>query len=379
MSTPSRKLEHIDIVLTRDVEGPGSSWLEHVYLVHRAVPEVDFDEVSIETQFLGKRLRAPIVITGMTGGHSDVAHINKAIAEAVEEFGIAMGVGSQRAAIEDPSRIESFAIARRVAPNAVIIANLGAPQLVRGYGVGEVRRAIEMIDADAIAIHLNAAQEVIQPEGEPMFKGVVGKIESIVSAIDKPVIVKETGCGLSMEAIEELRRVGVKIFDVSGYGGTNWVLVEKHRASRKGEELKAAIAEDLSWWGIPTAASIIEARYSAPDITIIGSGGIRSGLDAAKALALGADLVGIAKPALEAYYSGKLRLYLKSFIHSIKSAIFLTGSRSIEELREKPIVILGPLGEWMIERRIDREAFEIARRRRTGKWVLENSDRPSSR
>ena len=370
MSTPSRKLEHIDITLTKNVEGPGSAWFEHVHLIHRAVPETDFDKVSIETPFLSKRLRAPIVITGMTGGHSDVAHINKAIAEVAEEFGIAMGVGSQRAAIEDPSRAESFSIARRAAPDIVIIANLGAPQLVKGYGIGEVRRAIEMIDADAIAIHLNAAQEVIQPEGEPMFRGVVKMIENIASSIDKPVIIKETGCGLSMEVIDELKRTGVRIFDVSGHGGTNWVLVEKHRALRKGDELKAAIAEDLSRWGIPTAASIIEARYAAPDITLIGSGGVRTALDAVKALALGADLVGIAKPALEAYYSGKLRLYLKSLIHGIKAAIFLTGSRSIGELREKPVVITGPLREWMIERGIDREAYETARRRVAVRGIL---------
>jgi len=370
LSTPSRKLEHIDIVLSQSVEGPGATWLEHVHLVHRAAPEVDFDEVDLQVRFLGKRLRAPIVITGMTGGHRDVAHVNKALAEAAEEFGIALGVGSQRAAIEDPSRAESFSIARKVAPNAVIIANIGAPQLVRGYGVGEVRRAIEMIDADAVAIHLNPAQEVIQPEGEPSYRGVLKRIESIASAIEKPVIVKETGCGLSMEVVEELKRIGIRVVDVSGYGGTNWVLVEKHRAERRGEELKALIAGDLSLWGIPTAASIIEARYAAPDLTIIGSGGIRSSLDAAKAIALGADLVGIARPALEAYYSGRLKTYLKSLIHGIKAVLFLTGSKSVYELRQKPVVITGPLREWMAERRIDREAYEMARRGSKGVGVL---------
>jgi len=370
LSTPSRKLEHIDIVLSQDVEGPGTTWLEYVHLVHRAVPEVDFEEVDLQVAFLGKKLRAPIVITGMTGGHRDVAHINKALAEAAEEFGIALGVGSQRAAIEDPSRAESFSIARKVAPNAVLIANLGAPQLVSGYGVREVRRAIEMIDADAVAIHLNPAQEVIQPEGEPNYRGVLKSLASIASAIEKPVIVKETGCGLSVEVVEELRRIGIRIVDVSGYGGTNWVLVEKYRAERKGEELKASIAGDLSFWGIPTAASIIEARYASPDLTIIGSGGIRNSLDAAKAIALGADLVGIARPALEAYYSGRLKIFLKSLIHGIKAVLFLTGSRSIYELRQRPLVVTGPLREWMVERRIDREAYEIARRGSRGVGVL---------
>ncbi|MDT7889261.1 MAG: type 2 isopentenyl-diphosphate Delta-isomerase [Desulfurococcales archaeon] len=370
MSTPSRKLEHIDIVLSQDVEGPGTTWLEYVHLIHRAAPEIDFEDVELGVSFLGKRLRAPIVITGMTGGHSDVAHINRSLAEAVEEFGIAMGVGSQRAAVEDPSRVESFSIARKVAPNAVLIANLGAPQLIKGYSLKEVRKAIEMIDADAIAIHLNPAQEVIQPEGEPLYRGLLKRLENIVSILEKPVIIKETGCGLSLETVEDLRKIGIKIIDVSGYGGTNWVLVEKYRAQRKGEELKALIASDLSLWGIPTAASIIEARYAAPEFTIIGSGGIRTSIDAAKALALGADLVGIAKPALEAYYSGRLRTYLKSLIHGIKAILFLTGSRNITELRQKPLVITGKLREWMLERKIDREAFDMIRRRSMGIGIL---------
>lgn len=363
MTTPSRKLEHIDIVLTQPVEGPGSTWLEHVHLVHKALPELDFDEVSVETSFLGKRLRAPIIITGMTGGHADVGHINKALAQAAEEMGIAMGVGSQRAAIEDPSRIESFAIARRVAPTAVIVANIGAPQLVRGYRASEVKRAVDMIDADAVAIHLNPAQEVVQPEGEPSYRGILRAIEEVASKIDRPVIVKETGCGISSEVASELRSIGVKILDVSGSGGTNWILVEMHRARRKGEDLKASIAEHLSPWGIPTAASIVEARNAAPDMTIIGSGGIRTGLDAVKALALGADLVGIARPALEAYYSGKLHLYLKTLVHGIRAGIFLTGSRNIEQLRQRPLVITGPLREFMIERGLDREAYELKRRK----------------
>lgn len=245
-------------------------------------------------------------------------------------------MGSQRAAIEDPSRIESFAAARKAAPNAVIVANLGAPQLVRGYGISEVRRAVEMIDADAIAIHLNPAQEVAQPEGEPSYRGVLRAIEEIASKIDRPVIVKETGCGISREVASELKRIGIRILDISGHGGTNWVLVEMHRARRKGEELKALIAQHLSAWGIPTAASIIEAREAAPDMTIIGSGGIRTSLDAVKALALGADIVGIARPALEAYYSGKLETYLRAMIHGIKAGLFLTGAKNLEELRKNP-------------------------------------------
>lgn len=364
MNVPSRKLEHIDIVLTQPVEGPGSTWLEHVHLIHRALPGIDLDEVSLETSFLGKKLRAPIMITGMTGGHADVGHVNKALAQAAEEMGIAMGVGSQRAAIEDPSRIESFAVARKAAPTAVIVANIGAPQLVRGYRAAEVKKAVDMIDADAVAIHLNPAQEVVQPEGEPSYRGVLRAIEEIASKIERPVIVKETGCGISSEVASELRGIGVKILDVSGSGGTNWIMVEMHRARRRGEDLKASIAEHLSPWGIPTAASIVEARNAAPDMTIIGSGGIRTSLDVVKALALGADLVGIARPALEAYYSGKLHLYLKTLIKGIRAGIFLTGSRNVEELRQRPLVITGQLREWMIERGVDREIYELKRRKK---------------
>ena len=362
MKTSRRKWEHIDITLNKEVEGPQTTWFEHVHLIHHAAPELNFTDIDTSIYFLNKKLSAPVMITGMTGGHPDVAHINAALAEVAEEFKIAMGVGSQRAAIENPELTESFAIVRKKAPSTVLVANIGAAQIVGGYSLKEIKKAVEMIDADAIAIHLNPAQEVIQPEGEPIYRNLISSISRLVDAIDVPVIVKETGCGLSMEVVRDLRDAGVRIFDVSGAGGTNWILVEKYRALKVGDELKATLADSISVWGIPSAASIIEARFMAPDAVIIGSGGIRTGIDAAKAIALGADMVGIARPALEAYFRGRLNLYIDAFIREIKAVMFLTGSKKVHDLRKKPIVITGVLREWMSERKIDRWDYELMRR-----------------
>ncbi len=352
METRARKLDHLKITLLKDVEA-GSTWFEYVKLLHRAAPELDLNEVETEVEVFGKRLKAPIIVTGMTGGNEHSAKVNAIIAEVVEELGLGMGVGSQRAAIEDPSLAWTYRIAREKAPNALLIANLGAPQLLKGYGVSELKKAIEMIDADAIAIHLNAAQEAFQPEGDVNFKGVIDKLANIVDALDKPIIIKETGAGIDYETARAFKEIGIDAFDVSGSGGTSWVKVEMYRALEKGEEELALAASWLSDWGIPTAASIIEVRSTAPDALIIGSGGVRNGLDAAKALALGADLVGLALPALKAAYVGKgeLKKFLKAMIIAIKAALFLTSSSSVEEVKGKAI-IFGPLREWVVERRL---------------------------
>jgi len=363
-ATERRKLEHIDIVLSRNVRGPSSTWLEYVYLVHRANPEINFEEIDTSINFLGKRLNAPIMITGMTGGHPVAKEINASLAEVAEEYKIAIGVGSQRAAIENPALTDTYSVVREKAPTTVVVGNIGAAQLVKEYTVDHVIKAIEMIDADAIAIHLNPAQEVIQPEGEPVYRGIVSKIKEIVSSIKRPIIVKETGAGLSREVVKMLKEAGVKIFDTSGSGGTNWVLVEMFRAEKHGDSLKKIFAQHLSNWGIPTAASIIETRYEAPESFIIGSGGLETGYDIAKVIALGADIGGIAYPALKAYYSKRLKEYIDIVVKEVRIALFLTGSRNLEEFIEKPIVVLGRLREWMIERDIDRNLYEIYRRNR---------------
>jgi len=349
LSTSSRKFEHVKLVASSKVESSESTLFEFVRLIHNPAPGLDLDDVDLSVSFCGgRRLRAPLMITGMTGGHPDVAWINESLAMVAEEFGIAMGVGSQRAALEDPSLSESYSIARRVAPNAVLVANIGAPQLVRGYGVGEVLRAIEMIDADAVAVHLNPGQEAFQDEGEPSFRGVLERVVDIASRIDKPVIVKEVGTGLSREVVAELYNAGVKCFDVAGLGGTNWIKAEVLRSkARHGTPLKPAGGLD-DYWGNPTAIAVVEARVVAPRAFIIGSGGVRNGLDVAKVIALGADIAGVALPALRALINGgyeSLRKLVSSIIYQVKVAVFLTGGRSVRDLWKAPVAVHGRLRE----------------------------------
>ena len=361
MQTPNRKLDHLRITLIEDVEA-GDTWLEYVRLIHRAVPELNAEKVNTEVEVFGKKLKAPIIVTGMTGGNEHAAKINAVIAEVVEELGLGMGVGSQRAAIEHPELAWTFRIARERAPNALLIANLGAPQIVKGYGIEEIRKAIEMIDADAIAIHLNTAQEAFQPEGDVDFEGLIDKLSKLVDKVDKPIIIKETGAGLDYDSVKMLREIGIKAFDVSGSGGTSWVKVEMYRAKEKGQEVLATVAKWLESWGIPTAASVIETRAAAPDALVIGSGGIRTGLDALKVLALGADLTGVALPALRAAYRGKeeLKKYLEAMMLAIRAGLFLTASRDVKEIRGKAI-IFGPLKEWALERGVYEEWLRARR------------------
>lgn len=373
--TVSRKLEHVKLVASSKVESSESTLLEYVRLIHNPLPETDIDKVDLTTRFCGlkKTLKAPLVITGMTGGHRDVAWINEGLALVAEEFGIAMGVGSQRAAIEDPSVIESFSVARRAAPNIVLIANLGAPQLVRGYGLREALKAIEMIDADAIAVHLNPGQEAFQDEGEPQYSGVIARIVDLASRLDKPLIVKEVGTGLSREAIAQLYSAGIRCFDVAGLGGTNWIKAEVLRSkARNGAPLKpAGSLED--YWGNPTALAIVEARLAAPKAYIIGSGGIRNGLDAAKAIALGADVAGLALPALRALVNSgveSLRRLVASIIYQVRASVFLTGETRPAGLWRAPLVVWGRLREELEFRGVDVESYIKEFRLKTLLWRM---------
>lgn len=347
--TQLRKLEHIDVVLRERVEGPGSTWFEYVFLIHQAYSEVSLNSVNLETSFLGRVLKAPVMITGMTGGASGTEKINSKLAEVAERFGIALGVGSQRAAIEDPSLERTFRVVRDYARNIPIVGNIGAHEFIK-YDLSQISKLVEMIDADALAIHLNLTQELIQPEGTPDFNDLITKVKLVVKELSTPIMVKEVGQGLSYEVVKKLSEVGVKLFDVAGAGGTNWVLVEKYRAQKIGDKLKELIAVNLVDWGIPTAASIIEARNAAPDSVIIGSGGIRSSVDAVKALRIGADLVGLAAPVLKAYYGGYLEEFLQAFIHGIRALLALTGSKDLNELRRKPVVITSIFKEWLLSR-----------------------------
>ena len=344
-----RKLEHIDIVLNKPVEGPLTTMLEYVFIPYTAYSEISPDDVRLETRFLGKKLSAPLIISGMTGGAPGTERINKALAEVASEYRIGLGVGSQRAAVEDPSLEYTFRAVRDVAPEIPVIANLGAAEVVR-YGTDSVIKAVEMVNADALAIHLNLAQEAVQPEGTPTFKGLGRRVGELIKELSVPLIIKEVGAGLSYEVVKYFRALGVKYFDTEGAGGTNWVLVEMYRARDAGELVKEEIARSLAECGIPTAASIIEARNAAPDSVIIGSGGLRTSLDAVKALRLGADLIGMARPFLKAYFDRRLREFTEAFIHGLKVSLMLVGARDLGELRSRPLVITSLLKEWALSR-----------------------------
>ena len=356
-ATPERKLDHIRVVLDSPVEHEASTLLEEVVLIHQAVPETDLSSIDTRVGFLGYTLEAPLIVTGMTGGHEAAAKINCAIAEAVAELGLGMGVGSQRAALEHPELAETYRVARRCGGDGFpLIANIGAPQLVKGYGLEEARRAVEMIGADALAVHLNAAQEAFQPEGDTDYRGVLDAVERLAEKLGVPVIVKETGHGIGYEAALALRARGIRFLDVSGAGGTSWVRVEEYRALAKGDPVLAASAATYRSWGIPTAQAVAEARWAAPDACIIASGGIRTGLDAARAIALGADIAGTALPAIRAYAEGgadAVKKLLETMIHELRAALFLTGAGSLGELRTRPIQLGAALAERLRGRGID--------------------------
>jgi isopentenyl-diphosphate delta-isomerase len=285
----------------------------------------------------------------MTGGAHEVTKINSAIAEAVEKLGLGMGLGSQRAAIENVILEKTYKVAREKAPNAFLIANVGGVQLVHGYGVKEVKRIVEMIDADAVAIHLNALQEAVQPEGQTNFKGVLAKIGEIAGAIDTPVIVKETGAGISSEDAKALELAGVKAIDVGGVGGTSFAAVEHYRATKKNAQ--NSLGEAFWDWGIPTAISLIETAQSVR-LPIIASGGVRSGTDIAKALALNASIASITQPILEVAVKGpeETQIKLSNFIEELRNTLFLVGAEKISNLTKTPVVITGKTGQWLSTR-----------------------------
>ncbi|WP_373467817.1 type 2 isopentenyl-diphosphate Delta-isomerase [Acidianus infernus] len=361
----NRKLEHVEICLYEDVEGYIPTLLDDVILIHQAMPCLSFNEINTSVKFLKKEISAPLMVTGMTGGNEALGKINATIAEVIEELRLAMGVGSQRIAIERADARESFKIVRKKAPTSPIIANIGAPQLAKGYGLKELKEAVSMIEADAIAVHLNPAQELFQPEGEPEYPGdILIKLKDISKELGVPIIIKETGTGISMETAIKFKEIGIRYFDVSGQGGTSWIAVEMIRDKRKNNWKKES-AELFAGWGIPTAASIIETRFAVPDAFIIGSGGIRNGLQIAKAIALGADIAGMASPVLKKAVEGKESLvsFFNKVIFELKAAMMLTGAKNVEELKRVPVVIWKELREWMESRGISLSTYEKVRKR----------------
>jgi isopentenyl-diphosphate delta-isomerase len=291
-----RKADHIKINLEQDVRSALTSGLESYGFPHEALPELALNNIDPSLSIFGKYLQSPIMISSMTGGTSAAETINLRLAEAAQECGIAMGVGSQRAAIENPEQAETFRV-RRVAPDILLFANLGAVQLNYGYGTNECQRAVDMIQADALILHLNPLQEAVQDAGNTNFAGLAGKIEAICKKMEVPVIVKEVGWGISVRTAKLLASCGVSAIDVAGAGGTSWSQVEMHRAP---DEFTRQLASTFVHWGIPTVESILNVRQAAPQMPVFASGGIKDGLDIAKCIGLGASLCGMAGQFLKA-------------------------------------------------------------------------------
>ena len=329
-----RKADHIRINLEEDVGfNRLTTGLEQYRFIHQALPELDLVEVDLSTSFFGKSLRAPLLISSMTGGTERAHMINRTLATAAQEAGIAMGLGSMRAALEDASLAESFLVVRSVAPDILLFANLGAVQLNYGYTVDHCRRTVEMVEADALFLHFNPLQEALQPEGNTNFAGLLDKIEAVCKSLEVPVVAKEVGWGFSKQIARRLADAGIAAIDVAGAGGTSWSQVEMYRADTEARRRVAATFRD---WGIPTAESIQMIREGAPQLPIIASGGLRNGLDIAKSIALGAQLAGMAGPFLKAAVISTAAVLetIDVTTAELRTTMFCIGATSLEELRD---------------------------------------------
>lgn len=332
----SRKSDHIRINLEENIRSTLHNGFNNYRFIHQALPEINLDEIDLTQSIFGKIVQIPILISSMTGGTPEAEKINLLLAEAAQEYNIAMGIGSQRAAIENPELAYSFQI-RRKAPDILLFANLGAIQLNYGYTIEHCRRAVDMIEADALILHLNALQEALQPEGETNFAGLLDKIEKICKQLSTPVVAKEVGWGISERTARLLANVGVSAIDVAGAGGTSWSQVEMHRATNIKETMVARSFHD---WGIPTAQSISEVRKGAPQMMIFSSGGIRSGIDIAKSIALGSSLGGIAGAFLRTAKKslGETENLIELLSQELKVSMFTVGAKNITQLRNTPLI-----------------------------------------
>ncbi|HSL29712.1 MAG TPA: type 2 isopentenyl-diphosphate Delta-isomerase [Anaerolineales bacterium] len=333
-----RKADHIKINLERDVRSALTSGLENYRFVHEALPELDLEQVDTSLHLFGKPLSAPILISSMTGGTADAELINLRLAEAAQEMKIAMGVGSQRAAIENPEQARTFQV-RRAAPDILLFANLGAVQLNYGYGVEHCRRAVDMIEADALILHLNPLQEAVQDAGDTNFANLARQIEEICKKLDVPVIAKEVGWGISERTAKLLADCGVAAIDVAGAGGTSWSQVEMHRAP---DEFTRQLAATFVGWGIPTAEAILNVRNAVPEMNVFASGGLKDGLDIAKCIALGAALGGMAGQFLKAAaLSTRSVVQLMELTRrQIQVTMFATGAGTLHDLDKGKMSLL---------------------------------------
>lgn len=350
-----RKREHLELALDIASQSERTAGWEDVHLIASSLPSVDLDEVDVAVQFCEAELKAPFVIASMTGGHEQAVEVNERLAKAAQELGVAIGCGSQRAALRHPELARTYRVIREVAPDAVVMANVGICQLVyqgdqQALTRDEIETAIGMLDAQFLIVHLNVVEELIQPEGDSNLAGLLQGLERTVSYSSVPVIAKETGAGMSREVARQLVSVGVAAVDVGGAGGTSFARIEGQRAAKRGDRRGARLGQTFGAWGISTAASILEVAGS--EVPSIATGGVRSGLDAAKALSLGASAVGLGRPVLEAALrddSGAVD-EMAMFIDELRLAILLTGCASIGDMRAHRPVITGHTATWASQR-----------------------------
>jgi isopentenyl-diphosphate delta-isomerase len=335
-STPKRKADHIRVNLEQDVTSGISTGLEKLRFEHCALPELHLDRVSTQIQFLGKQLEAPLLISSMSGGTEQAKSINLALAAAAQQVGVAMGLGSGRALVEDPSLAQTFQV-RPVAPDVLLFANLGAVQLNYGYGVDQCQRVVDLTQADGLIFHLNPLQEALQAEGDVDFSDLLPKIERVCRQLEVPVLVKEVGWGISAPIAKRLVEVGVAAIDIAGAGGTSWSQVEMHRAP---DARLRRLAAAFVGWGIPTVEAVTQVHAALPNTPLIASGGLRSGADVAKCLALGAHLGGLAGPLLKAAAESAERAVeaLEDLQQEIRIVMFATGNPDIPSLQATELV-----------------------------------------
>lgn len=354
-----RKGDHVRIAIeaARD-SGPQEISFDQVHLINDSLSDINLADIDLSAKLLGRRISLPLIISCMTGGYEGALALNRELAFAAQSERVPIGVGSVRAGLDNDTLRPTFSIVRKIATSVPVISNIGAQQLTDG-GLDLAKRAVEIVDADALAIHFNKVQEAVMPEGETKMKGARAAVKRAVAGLKVPCIAKETGSGMSREAAQAFKKIGFKYLDVAGSGGTSFASIEARRATEAGNAERASMGRLFSAWGIPTAASVIEVT-SVRGLKVIASGGIRNGLEAAKAMALGADYVGVARPILEQVVKGgsaSATNWIKNFSRELRVAMFLVGADSIEALKRKPAVITGDLYAWAKSRGISVERY----------------------
>lgn len=331
-----RKKDHIRLSLSPKNQAVGEAGFDLVELVHEALPDLNFEQVNLACDALGQKTKTPFLISSMTAGHAEAVDLNARLARAAHERGWRMGVGSQRKELGDAAAAEEWRVIRKLAPRVLLYGNLGLAQLIRTK-ISAVEKLVDSLEAGAMIIHLNSLQECLQPEGTPAYKGGVKALTELSKKLSVPVIVKETGCGFSKKTLKRLRGISLGAVDISGYGGTHWGRIEGDRNERG--SMRGQAAATFANWGISTVESLAEAAAMKTDYEVWASGGVRSGLDAAKLLAMGARVVGLAQPVLEAALKGESELHARMELleFELKTAMFCTGSAGLKELREEKV------------------------------------------